>query len=133
MSRSTNGVWAIQLPGNHEGKFYTFRTFIHGKWNDEVPDPYVKLVGVNGRRGYIGDLSKAVPADWNKDKRPASIPSTASVIYELHVRDASIHSASGIQHKGKFKGLTEKGTKNNYGESTGLDHLKELGAKVDIQ
>ncbi|MFN5932632.1 MAG: alpha-amylase family glycosyl hydrolase, partial [Sphingobacteriales bacterium] len=70
---------------------------------------------------------KGDPKEWENDKRPASIPSTASVIYELHVRDASIHPSSGIKNKGKFKGLTEKGSTNEFGESTGLDHLKELG------
>ena len=34
---------------------------------------------------------------------------------------------SGIKNKGKFLGLTETGTKNSEGLSTGLDHLKELG------
>ena len=45
----------------------------------------------------------------------------------MHVRDASISPHSGIALKGKFLGLTEKGTKNPAGLSTGLDHLKELG------
>lgn len=127
MVKSNKGTWQLMLSGNQEGLYYTFRSFINGNWNDEVPDPYVKMVGVNGRRGYIGDLKKAIPKQWDKDKRPSSIPSTASVVYELHVRDASIHASSGIQHKGKFKGLTELGSKNNFGESTCLDHLKDLG------
>ncbi|MBS1611023.1 MAG: type I pullulanase, partial [Bacteroidetes bacterium] len=42
-------------------------------------------------------------------------------------RDASIAANSGIKNKGKFIGLAEKGTKNEAGLSTGLDHLKELG------
>jgi pullulanase len=127
MQKTAKGIWQISLDGNHVGLFYTFRCHIDGKWNDEVPDPYAKLVGVNGRRGYIGDSRKGDPKEWENDKRPASIPSTASVIYELHVRDASIHPSSGIKNKGKFKGLTEKGSTNEFGESTGLDHLKELG------
>ncbi|MEI9909114.1 MAG: type I pullulanase [Bacteroidota bacterium] len=45
----------------------------------------------------------------------------------MHVRDASIAANSGIKNKGKFLGLTETGTTNAEGLSTGLDHLKELG------
>jgi pullulanase len=52
---------------------------------------------------------------------------TEAIIYELHIRDASIAQNSGITNKGKFLGLTEKGTVNEDGLSTGLDHLKELG------
>jgi pullulanase len=48
-------------------------------------------------------------------------------VYELHIRDASIAASSGISHKGKYLGLTETGTKNPAGQSTGLDHLKDLG------
>ena len=49
------------------------------------------------------------------------------VLYELHVRDFSISPDSGIIHKGKYLGLTESGTTSPEGQSTGLDHLKELG------
>lgn len=127
MKRGEKGTWQFLLTGDHQGTYYTFRAYINGKWNDEVPDPYVKMVGVNGRRGYIGDLQQAVPDQWEKDKRPPSIPPTASVIYEMHIRDASIHASSGISAKGKFKGLTERDSRLQTGETTGLSHLKELG------
>ena len=46
-------------------------------------------------------------------------------MYELHVRDATIFT--NAKNKGKFLGLTERGTKNKEGLSTGLDHIKALG------
>ncbi|HEY5969819.1 MAG TPA: type I pullulanase, partial [Chitinophagaceae bacterium] len=49
------------------------------------------------------------------------------ILYELQIRDASIAANSGIKNKGKYLGLTETGTKNEGGLSTGLDHIKELG------
>lgn len=49
------------------------------------------------------------------------------VIYELHHRDFSIDTISGIQNRGKFPALTEEGTHTYLGEKTGIDHLKELG------
>lgn len=127
MQKAENGTWIIGVPGERNGMFYTFRTRIAGKWNDEVPDPYVKLVGVNGRRGYIGDLQKTNPENWSSDLSPAFRKATDAIIYELHVRDASIHSSSGIMAKGKFMGLTEKGSTNQFGLTTGIDHLRELG------
>lgn len=49
------------------------------------------------------------------------------VIYELHHRDFSIDTISGIRNRGKFLALTEEGTHTYLGEKTGIDHLKELG------
>ena len=50
-----------------------------------------------------------------------------AIIYELHVRDLSIQPESGIKQKGKYLGVTEKGTKGPGGVKTGLDHIKGLG------
>lgn len=127
MQKGNGGVWEAKLEGNREGIYYAFRVLINGKWSQEVPDPYVKLVGVNGRRGYIGDLRKTDPHGWAGERSPAFARATDAVVYELHVRDASIHHGSGISAKGKFKGLTERGTRNKGGLSTGLDHIRDLG------
>lgn len=45
----------------------------------------------------------------------------------MHVRDLSIQPESGIKQKGKYLGVTEKGTKGPEGLKTGLDHMKDLG------
>jgi pullulanase len=127
MTRSEQGTWTAELIGNEAGRFYTFRIFTGGAWLAEVPDPYAKMVGVNGKRGMIGDLNNTNPPGWENDKSPAFKNATDAVIYELHVRDASIHKSSGISYKGKFKGLTETGTRNSAGLSTGIEHLRELG------
>ena len=127
MRRNEAGTWTAALGGNQKGKFYVFRVMINNEWLDEVPDPYAKIVGANGKRAMVGDLKETNPAGWQTDKTIALKNATDAIIYELHVRDASIALTSGIQHKGKFLGLTEKGTKNSDGLTTGLDHLKELG------
>ncbi len=127
MQKSSDGTWLIELAGNKIGLFYTFRVMINKKWQNEVPDPYAKAVGINGKRAMIVDLGKTNPVNWGKDKSPVFKNPTDAIIYELHVRDASISPTSGIKNKGKFLGLTERGTKNAAGLSTGLDHLKELG------
>jgi pullulanase len=138
MVKAANGGLMIKVTGNIKGKFYTVRAKINNQWMDEVPDPYAKAVGVNGKRAMVVDLKETNPPRWEKDKSPVFSPlstkwrgvggeATDAIIYELHVRDASIAANSGIKNKGKFLGLTEKGTKNADGLSTGLDHLKELG------
>jgi len=90
------------------------------KWLLESPDIYAKAVGVNGNRGMVVDLASTNPANWRNDKKPALKNFTDIIIYELHIRDISISPNSGIQHKGKYLGLTETGTKSPDGEATGL-------------
>ena len=127
MVKGKNGVWITTVYTDQKNKFYSFRVKIKGQWSDEITDPYVKAVGVNGKRGAVVDLKETNPAGWDKDRSPVLKNPTDAIIYELHVRDASISPNSGIQHKGKFLGLTETGTKNKAGQSTGLDHIKSLG------
>ncbi|MDO9615594.1 MAG: alpha-amylase family glycosyl hydrolase, partial [Bacteroidota bacterium] len=50
-----------------------------------------------------------------------------AIIYEVHVRDFSIATSSGITNKGKYLAFTEQGTLSPQGLKTGIDHLKELG------
>jgi len=125
--KSESGSWSSELTGNYEGSFYTFQVRDEKGWLYECPDIGAKATGVNGLRGLILDLFKTHPDNWERDKRSSVIQPTDMVIYELHVRDFSISPDSGIAHKGKYLGLTEAGTTSQLGESTGLDHLKELG------
>jgi len=127
MKKGEKGEWVASKIGNLVNKFYVFNVKIDGQWCYSICDPYPKAVAINGRSARIVDMEKTNPPGWEKDKSPAFKNATDAVIYELHVRDASIDKNSGIKNKGKFLGLTEKGTKNAEGLSTGLDHLKELG------
>lgn len=130
MKPAGNGVWAASVLGNLKGIFYTFRVKINDKWMNDVPDPYAKAVCINGTRAVVIDMNETNPYDWSTDISPnfsSTNAATDAVIYELHVRDASINDNSGITYKGKFLGLTESGTKNKEGLPTGLDHLKQLG------
>ena len=127
MQRGQQGTWKVIFNEDLKGKFYTFQVLIDGQWMNEVPDPYAKAVGVNGLRGFVLDPTTVNPRSWQKDQRPPLEQFTDIILYELHVRDLSSHSSSGIKNKGKFLGLTERGTKSPEGLSTGLDHIKELG------
>lgn len=127
MSKGELGEWAATAAGDIKGQYYAFQVKIAGKWLEAVPDPYAKAVGVNGKRAQVVDLNETNPEGWESDKRPPLSDPNAIVLYELHVRDLSIHPKSGIQNKGKYLGLTETGTRNEAGLATGIDHLKELG------
>ena len=86
-----------------------------------------KAVGVNGKRAAVLDLRSTDPEGWENDVRPPLKNYADITVYEMHHRDFSLDSVSGIQNKGKFLALTEQGTTSSSGEKTGIDHLKELG------
>ena len=124
MESLKNGFWSLRLKGDQQGKY---KIKSEGVWMNETPGPYAQAVGVNGKRGYIMDLSSTDPSGWD-DYQLMELNSFQDVIiYELHIRDMSIHPSSGIQNKGKYLGLAETGTKSPDGISTGIDHISDLG------
>lgn len=127
MRRGDNGQWMAEIDEDLNGKFYTFNVCIDGKWLDDTPGVMAKAVGVNGKRAAILDLNSTDPEGWENDKRPELKSFNDIILYEMHHRDFSLDSLSGINNKGKFLALTEEGTRNIYGQTTGIDHLKELG------
>lgn len=130
LQKNLNGIWQTTITENIKDQYYTFQVNINGIWSAETLDPYAKACGTNGMRAQVVDLKDTNPVDWAKDQSPRFSDKnlqTDAIIYELHVRDASIHPNSGIKNKGKFLGLAETGTKNAAGLFTGLSHMKELG------
>ena len=127
MLKDEAGTWILEIRENIENLFYTFQIRDHSGWLNECPDIYAKAVGINGKRGAILDFNKTNPPSWDSDKRCTKNNPVDMVIYEIHIRDFSIASSSGVQKRGKYAGFIEKGTKLPSGETTGLDHLLELG------
>lgn len=122
-----NGVWSGSVNAQLYGKFYTFQIYKDGKWLAETPGVWAKAVGVNGQRAAIIDFAATNPEGWDTDRGPQVKSFNDVIVYEMHHRDMSMHPNSGIANKGKFLALTERGTTNPEGLSTGIDHLKELG------
>ena len=127
MEMGQGGMWGVDVHENLKGKFYTFNVKIDDIWQGDTPGVMAKAVGVNGDRAAIIDMNETDPKGWGQDKRPPLKSFADIVIYEMHHRDFSIDTVSGIQNRGKFLALTEVGTHTFGGEKTGLDHLKELG------
>ena len=126
MKPAGKGTWRVRVPGEWHGVYFTYE-IKHGAQVVETVDPYVKAVGANGQRAMIVDLQRTDPAGWKKDRAPAFKRDLDAIIYELHVRDASIHASAGAKNRGRFLGLAERGTKSPQGLTTGLDHLREMG------
>ncbi|MGF9853283.1 type I pullulanase [Bacillus paramobilis] len=126
MQQGEKGTWKAELKGNQKGLFYTYKVRIGDKWTEAV-DPYARAASVNGDKGAVVDLEETNPKKWKANKSPKFKNPEDAIIYELHVRDLSIQPESGIKQKGKYLGVTEKGTRGPEGVKTGLDHMKDLG------
>lgn len=121
-----NNVYQVTVSGDLHLAQYTFK--ING---NQVRDPYGKMAkpgtGDYEAVNIVMDMSETDPVGgWAA--RPALIEREDAIIYEMHVRDFTIDSSSGVSagNHGKFAGLVEAGTTYN-GVKTGIDHLKELG------
>lgn len=122
-----DGTWSAKVNKDMLGKFYTFNVKVNDKWLGDTPGINARAVGVNGKRAAIIDMKATNPEGWESDQRPPLKSAADIVLYEMHHRDLSIDSTSGVKHKGKYLALTEHGTVNSSKLSTGIDHLIELG------
>ena len=99
-------------------------------------DPYAEATTEDGKRSVILSPTERNPkhfqvkqgqqATWRLDN-----PCQA-VIYEMHVRDLTKSSSSGVskKYRGTFLGACQKGTKNRSGQATGFDYIQSLGINV---
>lgn len=126
MERREKGVWEYEVQQDCHGLSYLYSVTVDGEVM-EVVDPYAKAVTVNSQAAVVIDRSKTDPEDFRHTEKPVIDHLQDSSIYELHVRDATIHAESGVLNKGKFQGLAEHHTKTKQGFSTGLNYIKELG------
>ena len=127
LEKAEKGIWQIEVPKNLNGTYYTYQVRIGDKWLNETPGIYATAVGVNGNKAMVLDMESTNPDGWLEDHGPRlSLPNKA-IIYELHIRDMTVHSQSGSSMPGKYLGLVESETKGPKNLATGIDHLKELG------
>ncbi|MHA7057300.1 type I pullulanase [Aquimarina sp. M1] len=127
LKKGEKGVWELQIKRDLQGTYYTYQTMIDGNWLEETPGIYAKATGVNGKRAMVLNFETTNPDKWSQDRGPELKYPNEAIIYELHIRDMTIHPQSGSSMPGKYLGLVEKGTKGPDSIATGIDHLKELG------
>lgn len=109
---------------------YAYRIYYCDKIFQDTRDPYSIATTANGRRSVIlaqehlnpkgFSVKQGKEAYWRLDN-----PNQA-VITELHIRDFSKSSTSGVAelYRGKFLGACQSGTHNSYGDETSFDYLK---------
>ncbi|MDX5474208.1 MAG: type I pullulanase [Bacillaceae bacterium] len=121
--REEKGVWRLTVNGDLEYHAYTFLVCVNLVWREAV-DPYATTVSANTDTGIIMDKEKV-------KKRVHPLPPfkniTDAIIYELHVRDFSIHPSSGLENKGKYLAFLEEDTVTPSNNVTGINYLEELG------
>ncbi len=127
MEPDVHGTWALKIKGDQKGKYYTFQVKVEDRYLKETPGIYSIAVGVNGQRSMVIDMEETNPPGWDTHQKPKLDSPNDIIIYELHVRDMTIHESSGSSFPGKYLGLVENGTKSKEGNATGIDHMKELG------
>ncbi len=127
LNPDANGLWTKEIMGDLNGTYYTYQVQVEDRWLDETPGTYAQAVGVNGKRAMVLDLESTNPYGWETDKGPELKYPNEAIIYELHIRDLTIHPDAGSSYPGKYLGLIEKGTKSTQNVSTAIDHMKELG------
>ncbi len=125
LKKGDNDFWTASVKGDLAGKYYTIRSFQNGEWAPEAPGIFAKAVSINGQRAAIIDMKATDPENWDKDVRPAMTDPTDIVVYETHLRDFTMSPNSGVEHKGKFLGLTEEAPLN-YLRELGITHLQIL-------
>ncbi|WP_147532661.1 type I pullulanase [Bacillus marasmi] len=123
LNRNKKGVWFIERKGDYELYHYSFHICINQSWR-EVIDPYAVSVTANGKMGVIVDLEKT---RISKPELPSLPQATDAIIYETHIRDFTIHPASGVVQKGLYLGAQESETCGKDGSPTCLKYVKELG------
>ncbi|MDN3637385.1 alpha-amylase family glycosyl hydrolase [Simiduia curdlanivorans] len=115
-------VYQVRVEGDLHLAEYYFT--VNG---NRVRDPYGKMAVPQSDTNIVMDMARTEPlGGW------ASVPALNkredAIIYEVHMRDFTIHPSSGVDaaKRGKYLGMVQAGTKYN-GVKTGIDHLKELG------
>ncbi|TDK26250.1 DUF3372 domain-containing protein [Luteimonas aestuarii] len=127
MSRDdASGVWSHAARDDLSGHYYTYLVDVYvpgaGLVRNRVTDPYSIGLNANSRRSWVADLDAPAlkPAGWDDSRAPVLAAQTDMVIYELHVRDFSIHDGTvPAADRGKYLGFTHP-------HSDGMRHLRAL-------
>jgi len=128
MSGDANtGVWSVVGTPDWTHKYYLYEVEVFvpstGKVEHNlVTDPYSFSLSMNSQRSQIVNLddSALMPAGWADTPKPPLDAPEDAVIYELHIRDFSVHDPTVPEDlRGTFKAFSVFG-------SDGMKHLKSL-------
>ncbi len=114
MIKYEDGVHETTIEGDLKDYFYTY--LIESKW--EVTDPYSIACSINSIRSSIINLRDTNPEGWDTSFIPSNNANCDAIIYEVHIKDFTVHPSSKVKHGGKYLGFIEDKM---------LNHLKDLG------
>ena len=127
-AKNTIGVWSVDVPEDLAGKAYHYHVIFENQ-HFHTRDPYTISTSPDGKRSAIvAEKDKTVPgfkvcqgkkATWRL-KNP-----NQAVIYEMHIRDLTKSSSSGVEEnlRGTFLGACQTGTRNRLRYKTGFDYI----------
>ncbi len=134
MVRDSAGVWELTLNSGAVERFYRYK--VYGPegdgegFNSEIliADPYSKAVvskNTYRQEAFSIVIRDGEPFAWEGDSF-VSLSARDALIYEMHVRDMTIHPSSGIDRSiaGSYRALTEAGYKG------GFDYINSLGVNA---
>jgi pullulanase-type alpha-1,6-glucosidase len=126
MQRADDGTWAVTGEPGWVGARYKFEVTVYVPHHErvvanQVTDPYSQALTVNSTYSVLVDLSDPglAPAPWLAAASPRLESPVDQVIYELHLRDFSVHDSTVPKElRGSFLAATT--------DSAGMAHLKRL-------
>jgi len=123
---AASGIWTHASGRDLSGGFYTWLVDVFvpgtGLVRNRVTDPYSVGLSADSRRSWIADLDDPAlkPEGWDRTRAPVLAAQTDMTMYELHVRDFSLHDASvPAADRGRYLGFTHPG-------SDGMRHLRAM-------
>ena len=116
----SNGVWETPILKHWTNLYYKFEVNLFDPYDNMikshmVTDPYSISLSSNSKRSQFIELSDEdlMPQGWNDYVRSTRAYED-SVIYELHVRDFSMHDNLVANHKrGKYQAFCELSSQGN--------------------
>jgi pullulanase/glycogen debranching enzyme len=133
MTKDSQGVWEITLPGDFHGAWYDFRVegpadpgnFFHGTHPTHISDPYARVNADAQGKSRVWRATR--PSTGVRGGRPKM---EDVVAYEVHVQDFTDLLPAPEAERGTLPGFTRTGLRNKRGEPIGFDHLVNLGVNV---
>ena len=124
LNAEEKGVWKLAFQENLHGIYYDYLVRTEGK-DTRTADPYAVGCSCNGGRSMVVDLRQTDPPGFQSDRAPKQ--GEERIIYELHIKDFSYDTESGVPeaYRGKYKAFTVTGTGGEY--PTCMEYLKKLG------
>ena len=134
------GTWSVTGNASWNRMYYLYEVTVYARFTGDiesflVTDPYSVSLSQDSRRTQIVNLDDAdlKPHRWDRLRKPQLKAPEDAAIYELHVRDFSMHDESVPETmRGTFKAFAQqnsRGTKHLRGLSrAGLSHVHLLPA-----